>query len=123
MKPKKSQHTSITGKPFYGTPAEYFLASRLPYARLTLSDRREILVNAFHEPLWVRGPNLPPAEMDPCEKVHAADILWTDHLYNDYLRHHEKRHIAKQWLEEFIFGRPASIGPVVGERERKRARA
>src|SRR3954465_9195760 len=47
MKPKKREHTSATGKPFFGTDAEFYLASQLPHSRWTLQDRRKVLVNAF----------------------------------------------------------------------------
>lgn len=120
MKPKRTEHISATGKKFTGTPAEFYLANNMPYARLTLADRREILVNAFHEPLWVRGPGLPPTEMTARAKVHPADIVWTDRLYADEHRHHEKRHLAKKWLEEFSLGLAASLTPQNADRKRVR---
>jgi hypothetical protein len=120
MKPKKRDHTSITGKKFHGTDAEFYLASRLPHSRVTLDDRREVLMNALGEPLWARGPGLPPVEMDPRERVTASAVLWMDIVYSDFHRHHEKRTIAKQWLEDFTNGLQPSIAPIVGERDRKR---
>jgi hypothetical protein len=102
MKPKKTEHTSATGKKFYGTPAEFYLYNNLPYARWTLADRREVLVNAFDEPMWQRGPGLPPSVMDPHARV--TGILWVDRIYGDARRHHEKRCAAKTWLDDFRNG-------------------
>jgi len=60
VKPKKTEHTSITGKTFYGTPAEFHLYNNLPFGRWTLADRREVLFNWFYEPMfqrkWTRTP-------------------------------------------------------------------
>ena len=108
MKPKKTEHISATGKKFYGTPAEFYLYNNLPFGRWTLADRREVLFNWFEEPLFQRSPDLPPAEMDRHAKV--SSILWTDLIYNDAHRHHEKRHLAKTWLDDFVNG----IQPTVG---------
>jgi tetrahydromethanopterin S-methyltransferase subunit B len=59
--------------------------------------------------------------MDPREKVSASGVLWTDVIYSDMHRHHEKRTIAKQWVEDFANGLQPSNPPIVGERSRKRA--
>lgn len=117
MKPKKTEHKSATGKTMFGTDAEFYLASRLPFSRVTLADRREILFNFFGEPLMQRGPGLPPAEMDPRDRVVAKDILWTDRIYADEHRHYEKRELAKRWVEEFQNGLPISTPPQIGERK------
>jgi hypothetical protein len=109
MKPKKREHTSATGKVFFGTPAEFHLASALPYERWTLGDRREVLVNAFSEPLWIRGPSLEPSVMDPRETV--TGVLWKDRIYGDWHRHHERRDLAKNWLSDFRHGLPISLMP------------
>lgn len=102
VKPKKSDHVSATGQPFHGTDAEFYLCNNLPYARWTLTDRREVLVNAFHEPLWVRGPGIEPTQMDPRETV--TGLLWKDRIYTDAHRHHQRRELAKTWLDDFRNG-------------------
>jgi hypothetical protein len=94
VKPKKTEHTSVTGKKFFGTPAEFHLASDLPFGRWTLADRREVLFNWFEEPLFQRGPGIPPCEIDPHAKV--SGILWTDLIYK---------------LDDFMNGIQPTVGP------------
>ena len=104
MKPKKRTHTSITGKSMFGTDAEFYLAFVLPYARWTCADGREILVNAFGEPIWQRRPRGEATPADPYERV--RDVVWVERVYGDAYRHHEKRSAAKNWLENFRTGMP-----------------
>ena len=106
MKPQKREHISATGKVFFGTDAEFHLASKLPYGSWTLADRREVLFNAFDEPLWQRGPGIPATAMAPDETI--TGILWTDRIYSDAHRHHEKRDLAKNWMSDFRNGTPIS---------------
>jgi hypothetical protein len=116
MKPKKSEHISATGKVFHGTDAEFFLSAHLPYGRWTLADRREVLFNAFEEPMLQRGPGLPVSAMDPGEVV--TGVLWTDVIYGPAHRHHEKRDLAKNWLTDFRNGTPISKSAHVPRYER-----
>ena len=113
MKPKKSEHTSITGKTMFGTEQEFYLAFMLPYGRWTLADGREVLFNAFHEPIWQRrlGSDATPA--DPHERV--SGIVCTERLYGDACRHYERRDIAKRWLEEFKSGARVTLYPETRE--------
>jgi hypothetical protein len=109
MKPKKRTHTSITGKTLFGTDAEFYLAFVLPFERWTCADGRELLVNAFLEPIWQRRLGVAATPADPYERV--TDVLWRDRVYNDGDRHHEKRYAAKGWLEAFHTGMRMSFVP------------
>jgi hypothetical protein len=102
MKPKKRKHTSITGKTLFGTEAEFYLAMILPLGRWTCADGREVLFNAFEEPIWQRWPGIKATPADPYERV--SGILWTEWIYTDADRHHEKRLFAKTWLNDFKAG-------------------
>ena len=99
VKPKKRNHTSITGKTLFGTDAEYYLAFVLPYARWTCADGREVLVDGFGEPIWQRQPKSLAEPADPYERV--RNVVWVERIYGDAERHHEKRAAAKKWLETF----------------------
>jgi hypothetical protein len=86
----------------FGTDAELFLHNNLPYGRWTCTDGREILFNGFLEPIWGRRPGADATPADPHARV--SKIVCTERLYGDAHRHHEKRAIAKRWLEEFRGG-------------------
>jgi hypothetical protein len=102
MKPKKREHTSITGQPFFGTDAEFYLHNNLPLGRWTCADGREVLFNSFEEPIWQRRPGAEASQADPHARV--SRIVMTERIYGPTHRHHEKREIAKKWLEEFRSG-------------------
>jgi hypothetical protein len=114
VKPKKRNHTSITGKTLFGTDAEFYLAFALPYARWICADGRELLVNGFGEPIWQRQPKSLAESADPYEKV--RNVVWIERIYSDADRHHEKRQAAKKWLETFRDGFPITIMPESRER-------
>jgi hypothetical protein len=109
MKPKKRTHTSITGKTLFGTDAEFHLAFALPYARWICADRRELLVNAFGEPIWQRQPKEWATPADPYER--PRNVQWVERLYDDADRHYEKRLAAKQCLADFKLGLWIAIAP------------
>jgi hypothetical protein len=114
MKPKKRTHTSIAGKTMFGTDAEYYLAFVLPLGRWTCSDGREVLFNGFLEPIWERRPGAEATPADPYEQV--SGIVCTERIYGDHHRHHEKRHAAKNWLQDFKNGLPITMAPESRER-------
>jgi hypothetical protein len=109
VKPKKREHVSITGKPFFGTDAEYYLAANLPLGRWTMTDGREVLFNGFEEPIWERRPDAEATPADPYEKV--SRIVCTEWIYGPAHRHHEQRAAAKLWLEEFRSGARVPLTP------------
>jgi hypothetical protein len=102
MKPRKRTHTSITGKSMFGTDAEFHLAFALPYARWICADRRELLVNAFGEPILQRQPGEWAIPADPYER--PRDVQWIERIYDDADRHYEKRLAAKTCLNDFMTG-------------------
>jgi hypothetical protein len=114
MKPKKRTHTSITGKTLIGTDAKFYLAFVLPFARWTCADGREVLVNAFEEPIWQRRPKSVAEPAAPYERV--RNVVWVERIYGDADRHYEKRQAAKNWLQTFIDGFPITIMPESRER-------
>jgi hypothetical protein len=109
MKPKKRTHTSITGKSMFGTDAEYYLAFTLPAARWTCADGREVLVNGFDEPLWQRRSRGEATPADPYKKVRGFVMI--ERIYGDAHRHHEKRAVAKSWLDDFRAGLRITLYP------------
>jgi hypothetical protein len=100
--------------PWFGTDAEFYLAFVLPFARWTCADGRELLVNAFEEPIWQRRPKSLAEPADPYEKVRG--VVWVERIYGDADRHHEKRAAAKKWFETFRDGFPITILPESRER-------
>lgn len=114
MKPKKKTHTSITGKTMVGTDDEYYLAFMLPAGRWTCADGREVLFNSFEEPIWERRPGAEATPADPHERV--SRIVWTDIIYGDAHRHHQRRDLAKTWLADFRAGLPIMMRPESRER-------
>lgn len=109
MKPRKRTHTSITGKTLFGTDADFHLAFSLPYARWICADGREVLVNAFQEPIWQRQPKQWATPADPYERV--RDVQWIERMYDDGDRHYEKRLAAKHCLNDFKVGLHIWIEP------------
>lgn len=114
MKPKKRTHTSITGKTMVGTDADFYLASVLPAARWTCADGREVLVNGFDEPIWQRRPKGEATTADPHERVRGVVLI--ERIYGDAHRHHEKRAVAKNWLDDFRAGLRITLYPDSRER-------
>jgi hypothetical protein len=86
MKPKKSEHTSLTGKAFHGTAAEFYLHNNLPFGRWTLADGREVLFNSFEEPLWERRPGAEATAADP--HAHVSKVVCAEQFYGDAHRHY-----------------------------------
>jgi hypothetical protein len=109
MKPKKREHTSITGKTLFGTDAEYYLAFVLPLGRWTCADGREVLFNGFEEPIWERRLGAEATPADPYERV--SRIVMTEWIYGDAHRHPEKRNAAKLWLQDFRAGLRITVTP------------
>lgn len=114
MKSKKRTHTSISGKTMVGTDAEYYLAFVLPAARWTCADGREVLVNGFDEPIWQRRGRGEATPADPYEQVRGVVLI--ERIYGDAHRHHEKRAVAKNWLDDFRAGLRITLYPDSRER-------
>ena len=80
MKPKKRTHTTVTGKVFHGTDAEFHLSAHMPYARLTLAgssgNPRQLLLESH----CGSGAGIRVSAMRPQRRSDAASS-WTDLIY------------------------------------------
>jgi hypothetical protein len=92
-----------------GTDADFYLAFTLPAARWICADGREVLVNGFDEPIWQRQGTGDATPADPHERVRG--VVTIERIYGDARRHHEKRAVAKTWLDDFRAGLRITLYP------------